>query len=75
MLNDPVLFQNRVKYLQWSTAVDHEILRDYFEPVDDRLFRENVPIMRNSQADANAVFRKSIKSVCGHNLWGFLTNY
>ena len=31
--------------------------------------------MRNSQADANAVFRKSIKSVCGHNLWGFLTNY
>jgi hypothetical protein len=34
-----------------------------------------VPIMRNSQADANAVFRKSIKSVCGHNLWAFLTNY
>src|ERR1700688_4269652 len=71
MLDDPILFENRVKHLQRATSVDHEIFRDYFKPVDDRLFREDVPVMWNAQSNADAVFRESIKSVSGHNLLGF----
>src|ERR1700730_8255179 len=74
MLDDPVLFENRVEHLQRAASVDHEIFRDYFKPIDNGLFRENVPVMGNAQADADTVFRKSIESVSGHNLWDFLTN-
>jgi hypothetical protein len=74
VLDHTVLLEDRVKYLERTASVDHEIFRDYFKPVDDRFLRENVPVMWNAQANPDAVFRKSIKSVCGHNLWDLLTN-
>jgi len=74
VLDDSVLFEDRVKHLEWTTSIDHEIFRNYFKPIDDRFLPENVPVMWNTQANSDAVVRKSVKSVCGHNLWDLLTN-
>ena len=67
MLHHAVLLENLVENLQRPPAVDHEIFGDDLEPVDDRLLRENVVVMRHAQADAHAVIRESVKSIRRHS--------
>ena len=67
VLDDAVLFENRVEHFERPAAVHHEILGDDLKPIDDRFFRENVPVMRHAQADADAVFGETIESICGHD--------
>ena len=67
MLHDAVLLENLIEHLQRAPAVDHEIFGDDFEPVDDRLLRKDVVVVRNAQADADAVFGESVESIGGHS--------
>ncbi len=67
MLHDAVLLENLVEDVQRPAAIDHEILRNDLKPIDHRLARQNVLVMRHAQADADAVIRKSIKAIGWHS--------
>ena len=66
MLHDAILLQNLIEDRERAARIDHEILRDDLEPVDDRLARKDVPVMRNTQTDADAVIRVRIETIAGH---------
>ena len=55
MLHNAILLENLIEHGQRTAGIDHEILRDDLEPVDDRLARKNMLIMRNPKADSDAV--------------------
>src|SRR5713101_2637718 len=66
MLHDFVLLKNLVQNVQRPPAVNHEILRDDFKPVDDRLARENVLVMWRAQANPDPISRKPVKAIRTH---------
>ena len=66
MLHDAVLLENLIEHLERPAAIDHEIFRDDLEPIDDRFLREDVPVMRNAQADADAVIGEIIEWIRRH---------
>ena len=66
MLHHAVLLKNGVEHLQRTPRVDHEILGDDFKPADRRFAREDVLVMRDAQADADAVIREIIEAIRGH---------
>src|SRR5258708_23559013 len=66
VLHHAILIEDLVKHAQWAPAIDHEIFRDDFEPIDDRLLLENMPIVRNAQPNANAEVGVSVKTICRH---------
>ena len=66
VLHNFVLLENFIEDLEWASAVDHEIFRDDFEPVADRLARKNVIVVRGAQADTDSVVGKSIEFIRGH---------
>ena len=66
VLDDAILLENLIEHGQWAAGVDHEVLRDDFEPVDDGLAREDVLVMRNAEADSDAVVLKRIEAISGH---------
>ena len=68
VLDDMILFEDRIENFQGPAPVDHEILGNDLKPIDDRLFRENVPVMWDAQADPYAVFCESVEGICRHNL-------
>ena len=61
MLDDAVLFEQKVERLQRLPAIDHEILRDDLEPVDDRFLIEDVLVVWDAQPDADAVVGESVE--------------
>ncbi len=67
VLDDAVLLQDLVEHFERTPAIDHEILRDDLEPVDDRLLSENVPVMRDPQTDADSVFGEIVEGICRHD--------
>ena len=72
MLHDAILLENRIEHFERAAAIDHEIFRDDLEPIDDRFLRENVPVMRHAQPDADAVFGEIVEGICRHGgktLW------
>ena len=66
MLDDAVLLEDRIEHLERAAAIDHEVFRDDLEPIDHRFLRENVPVMRNAQADADSVFGEIVEGIGGH---------
>src|ERR1700691_4342304 len=66
MLDDPVLLQYLVQYGKSPAAIDHVVLRNDLEPVDDRLLRENVVVVRYPEADPHTVIRKPVKAIGWH---------
>ena len=68
VLDDMILFEDRIENFQGPAPVDHEILGNDLKPIDDRLFREDVPVMWHPQADPDAVFCESVEGICRHNL-------
>src|SRR6516164_8472566 len=52
--------------MQRPPAIDHEIFRDDFKPVDHRLLPENVVVVRNAQPDPHSVFRETVKAIRRH---------
>src|SRR5882724_3918442 len=69
MLHDPVLLEILIEHFERPARIDHEILRNNFEPVHDRLLRENMLIMRHTEADSDAIGRLTVKLVCRHEWW------
>jgi hypothetical protein len=55
-----------VQHRKWLAAVDHVILGDDLEPIDDGVILQNVAIVRNSEANSNAVFSEGVKSIRRH---------
>ena len=66
VLDDTVLFEDLIENFQRPASLDHEILRDDLEPVDDGFAREDVVVVRNSQADSDTVILKSIEAITRH---------
>ena len=67
MLNDPVLLQDGIENLQGTAAIDHEILGDNFEPIDDRLLLQDMAVVRDAQTDSDAVVGEMVESVGWHD--------
>src|SRR6266568_4732523 len=65
VLNDAILLQDLIEDAQRTAAVDHEIFRKNLEPVHDRFSREDMMVVRGTQANSNAVVRESIKAISG----------
>src|ERR1041384_160281 len=63
-----IALQNLVQYLEWAAAFHHEIFRDDFKPVNNWLLFKDVMVMRDAQANTDAVILESIETICGHNL-------
>src|ERR1700758_627695 len=66
VLYDSVLLQDSIKDVERAAPVNHEVLRNDFEPVDDRLARQDVIVMRRAQPDADAIVGEIVESICGH---------
>ena len=66
VLHDAVLLEDLIEHGERAAGVDHEVFRDDFEPVHDRLAREDVLVVRNAQADADAVILKRVEAIAGH---------
>lgn len=54
MLDYRVMFKDAVQVLHGLAAIDHEIFTDDFKPIDIRFVAENIFIMGNAKADADA---------------------
>src|SRR5664279_5369691 len=67
MLDDFVLLKNLHEDVERTSAIDHEIFGNDLEPVADRLLFENVVVVRNAQADPDAVLRKPVKAIGWHS--------
>ena len=67
VLHYTVLIEDAVEHGKRATTVDHVVLGDDLEPVDDRLLFEDVPVVRHAEADANAVVRESVEAICWHS--------
>src|SRR5580704_9409413 len=68
MLNDAILLENSIQNCKRPAAIDHVVFRDDLEPIDHRLAFQDVLVMRNPQADADAVLGMSVKSI-GRHVW------
>ena len=66
VLNDAILFEYLIKHMKRPAGIDHVIFRDDLEPIDHRLALQNVLVMRNAQADPDAVVGMSIESISWH---------
>src|SRR5580704_284648 len=66
VLHDFILFQNLIEDAQRSSAVNHEIFRDDFEPIHDGLARKNMVVMGGTQADPDSVVRVAVKAIGRH---------
>src|SRR5947208_5849053 len=67
MLDDAVLIEDAVEHGERAAAVDHVVLGDDLEPVDDGLLLEDMAIVRHAETDADAVIRESIEAICRHS--------
>ena len=65
MLDNAILLQDLFENVQRPSAIDHEIFGNNLEPINDRLAREDVMVVRGTQANANAVGSESIKTIRG----------
>jgi hypothetical protein len=66
MLDDTVALKNFIQYLKSSATLNHIVFGDDLKPVHDRLFREDVSVMRYPQAYAYAIVGVPIEPVCRH---------
>jgi hypothetical protein len=66
VLHDAILFQDLIQHLQGTSAVAHEVFGNDLEPIDRRLFGQDVVVMRDAQPDADSVIGKAVKGVGGH---------
>jgi len=67
MLYDSIALKNLIENMKCPPAIDHVVLGDNLEPVHNRLFSENVLVMRHAKAYANSEICESIEGICGHN--------
>ncbi len=68
VLDDAVLLEDLVEDFKGTAAVHHEIFGDDLEPIDDRLAAQDMAIVRNAQADADAIVLEAVERIGGHSL-------
>lgn len=66
VLDDFVLFEDGVEDFEWPAAVAHVIFGDDFEPVAGGLFGEDMAVVGNAEADADAEVGEAVVFVGGH---------
>src|ERR1041384_7282859 len=66
MLDDAVLLQDLIEHFERTPAINHEILRNDLEPIDHRFLRQNVPVMRHPQTNADSVVGEVVEGICRH---------
>ena len=66
VLHDAVLLEDLVEHFERAAAIDHEVFGDDLEPIDDRFLFEDVPVVRNAQADADAEIGVAVERIGGH---------
>jgi hypothetical protein len=69
VLDDAVLLEDFVEDFEGTPGIDHEVLGDDLEPIDDGFLFEDMPVMRYAEADADAVVGLVIEGVGGHGRW------
>src|SRR5258708_6163576 len=69
VLYDFVLLKDLIQDVQRPSAIDHEILRDNLKPIDNGFARENMVVMRSTQANSYPVICKPIKAISRHNFF------
>src|SRR5260370_38302775 len=72
MLDDLIALKNLIKHMQRSSTIDHVVLGDNLEPIHNRFFRENVLVVRDTEAYPNSKVRESVERICWHKVT-FLT--
>src|ERR1700684_864073 len=68
-----VLFQYLIEDAQRAPAINHEIFGYDFEPIHNRLARQNVVVVRRTQTDPDSVVRVSVKPISRHFRLRWLT--
>src|ERR1700719_1053313 len=66
MLDDSITLKNLIENLQGSPTIDHVVLGDDLEPIHNRLFGENMLVMRHAKTYPNSEVCESIESICWH---------
>ena len=66
VLDDFVALENLVEDLERTATIDHEIFGNDFEPVAGGFAGEDVVVVRDAQADADAVSGEIIETIRGH---------
>ncbi len=67
MLYHSILLENLIEHREGTSAIDHEIFRDDFEPADHRLALEDVVVVRDTQPDTHSVFGEAVKAIGRHS--------
>jgi len=66
VLHHTILLQDLIKDAQRSAAANHEILGDNFEPVHDRLSRQDVVVVGGAKPNSYTVVGEVVESIRGH---------
>jgi hypothetical protein len=66
MLDDAIALKNLIENMQRSPTIDHVVLGDDLEPIHNRLFGENVLVMRHAKTYPNSEVCESIERICWH---------
>ncbi len=67
VLDDAVSFEDLVEEFERAATVDHVVLGDDFEPVDDGFFGEDVVVVRDAKADPYSVVAESVEAIGRHD--------
>ena len=66
VLDNAILLQNLVEDVKRSSCIDHEIFRDDLKPIDRRLLRQDMLVVGDAKANANAVVGEVIEAIRRH---------
>ncbi len=67
MLHNAIPVENLIENLQCTAAIDHVVLGNDLKPIDDRLLRKDMVVVRHPQSDAYAIVGKPVETICRHD--------
>src|SRR5271155_2593761 len=67
MLDDSLALKNLIENMQRSPTIDHVVLGDDLEPTHNRLFGENMLVMRDAKTYPYSEVCESIERICWHD--------
>jgi len=66
VLHHAIPLQNLVEHMERAPAIYHEVFRDDFKPVNNRLLIKDVIVMRDAQANAYTIVCVPVKAIRRH---------
>jgi len=70
VLDDLVLFKNLIKDMEGTPSINHKIFGNNLEPIHRGLLFKNMPVVRDAEANADAVVGLTVKTIGGHREGG-----